>query len=362
LAALLIVASCSGDDDAAADVTAPATDSVSTDEPATTAPSAETTPTQPDATPATTAPPESPATTVAPTTAAPETTAPEADERTIIALDEQAALHLLSLGITPTTVLTTLSSEVFAALNGQLGIDTVEFIIAEPSFELLASLSPDLLVGIANPFLVQRADEYEAIAPLAVAPLDGTWQEQLRAIAGDVDAAERADAVIAAIEDVQFGANEILGDAGATGTSVSVMTVRLGNVLAVTSGGATGRVLTDAGLARPDAQAVEGSPGIPFVPVAEENLGDHDADLVLVASGGAFDLQPLLDSPIYAQLDAVERGDTYEVVGDAWVLGGTALATYWVLTDLVRLLVDDRPPATLDDAAEQWADFLTRIG
>ncbi|MEM9042864.1 MAG: hypothetical protein AAGD33_23510, partial [Actinomycetota bacterium] len=138
--------------------------------------------------------------------------------------------------------------------------------------------------------------------------------------------------------------------------------VRLGNTLAVTAGGATGQVLADVGLTRPEPQLATGAPGVPFVPVSEENLVDHDADIVVTASGAVFDLQPLLESPVYDQLSAVQGGTSFEVVGDLWVLGGTGLATAWVLEDLRALLVDGDTPATLDYTVDRWAEFLALAG
>ncbi|MEM9746704.1 MAG: ABC transporter substrate-binding protein [Actinomycetota bacterium] len=353
------VSACGSDetDQSGTPETSPATDATTE---ATDAPADTPVDTPADTTPET----ESPPSTDAPTTAteAPDDADDPADEvveeRAIVALDEQVAIQLLSVGIRPTMVLTTLSSEVFAALNADEGLETVDFIIAEPSFEVIAGLAPDVLVGIASPFITDRTDEYEAIAPLILAPLDATWQEQLELIADEFGVTDRAASVIGAVDALTAETAATIDGAGGAGTSVSVLTVRLGNTLAVTAGGATGQVLADAGLTRPEPQLASGAPGVPFVPVSEENLVDHDADIVVTASGAVFDLQPLLESPVYGQLSAVQGGTSFEVVGDLWVLGGTGLATAWVLEDLRALLVDGGTPATLDDTVDRWAEFL----
>ncbi|MEO1057303.1 MAG: hypothetical protein AAFY28_10360 [Actinomycetota bacterium] len=151
---------------------------------------------------------------------------------------------------------------------------------------------------------------------------------------------------------------QALADQGLNGSSVSVMTVRLGNILAVNASGATGEILTAVDLTRPAAQFAEGPPGIPFAPVSPETIGDHDADLLVLAEGVNFDLAPLVDSPIYGQLGAVQNGAVAEVVGDTWVLGGTGFATYWVLQDLVDILIDGGEPAGFDDTSARWTSFL----
>ncbi|MEM8620115.1 MAG: ABC transporter substrate-binding protein [Actinomycetota bacterium] len=292
------------------------------------------------------------------TTAAPTTTDAPADDRTIVAVDEQTALALLSIGVAPDHVLTTLNSETFAALNADLGIPAIDFAIAEPSFEVVAGLAPDLLVGIENPSLVERADEWAQVAPLVTTPVDASWQDQLQLLATEFAAEEQAAALVAAVDAVQADVAQALADSDAAGSSVSLLTVRIGNILAINASGATGELLTAVGLTRPAAQLAEGPPGIPFAPVSPETIGDHDADLVLLGEGINFDLTPLIESPIYNQLDAVQRSADQGVVGDAWVLGGTGFATYWVLQDLVDILVDGGEPAGFDDTSSRWASFL----
>ncbi|MEM9651104.1 MAG: ABC transporter substrate-binding protein [Actinomycetota bacterium] len=284
------------------------------------------------------------------------------DGRTIVALDEQAAYALLSLDVRPDVVLTTLSSETFARLNEQLGIEAIDFVIADPSFEVLAGLEPDLFVSIGSPWVVDRLAEYEQIAPVVLAPVDRTWQEQLTTFAAELAVDARADAVIGAVDDYQAVTAAALAEAGADGTTVSVLTARVGNLVAVNSGGATGELLIEVGLDRPAPQLSEGAPGIPFDFISEEVLPEHNADVLLLPSAAIFDITPLTSSAIYEQLPVVEAGGAHEVVADAWVLGGHGFATFWLLQDLRDLLVDDGVPATLDQTEDRWMTFLGLIG
>ncbi|MEM7142482.1 MAG: ABC transporter substrate-binding protein [Actinomycetota bacterium] len=300
--------------------------------------------------------------------AAPSTTTTELpadladDGRQIIALDEQAALTLLSLDVWPDNVMVTLASETFAQLNDGLGIPTTEFVIAEPSFEVLAALSPDLLVSIGSPFVVDSIEAYEAVAPIVVAPLDATWQQQLTSVAAGLGAEDRAAALIEAV-DAHADATAAALDAAGTGdTSVSVVTARVGAILAVNASGATGELLTQIGLDRPAAQRATGNPGIPFVPVSPETILDHDADLLLLPRAAIFDLDPFTSAPLYAELGAVADGGVHDVVADAWVLGGTGFASFWALEDMRSLLVEGAAPAGLADTADRWSAFLELIG
>ncbi|MEM9464952.1 MAG: ABC transporter substrate-binding protein [Actinomycetota bacterium] len=298
-----------------------------------------------------------------PEPAEPEDEAEPADDgRMIVTLDETAAFALLSLGIEPDMVLTTLTSEPFAAINAELGVPTTDFVIAEPSFEILAGLAPDLIVGIGSPFVTQSVAEYEQIAPTFVIPVDLGWQDQLRALAEEMDTVDRAEAVIAAVDGLQTDVAAQIAAAGADGTTVSLLTVRVGNVLAADSAGSTGSILAAVGLDRPETQQAAGPDGVPFIFLSDEQVPLQDADLLLLGEAEIFDLTPLLESPVYDQLSAVQNDSVHRVVGDPWMLGGTGLATYWVLNDLLGLLVTGEPVATLDSATEVWAGFLELVG
>jgi iron complex transport system substrate-binding protein len=286
------------------------------------------------------------------------TTLPIDDGRVIVALDEIAALTLLALEVQPDFVLTTLTSEAFAALAPTIDASTIEFSVAEPNFEQLASLEPDIIVGVANPNVTERLVDFEAVAPVVLAPLEATWQEQMGVLATEFDREQQARQVIERIEAEQTRLAADLLAAGLDSTSVSILTARVGTVISVNSSGATGLQLTAVGLQRPSAQSQPGAPGIPFVPVSPEGLSEHDGDVLLVARGEIFDVSALVDSPLYASLGAVQAGSVYEVVADFWVLGGSAFAAQWVLSDLRALLLDGGTAATLDDAADRWSAFL----
>lgn len=339
------LAACAGDDDPspdAGDTSTTAPEPAATTEPATTDP-------------ATTEPATTEPATTEPATTEPVTTEP-ADDRRVVALDELTALSLVSIGVTPDIVLTTLDSEAFAAVSDTIDAEVVDFDVAEPSIEQLASFEADLLVGLANPNISNRVADYEAVAPTVLAPLEATWQEQLQVLAAEFDATERADAVITTVAERTADVASSV-DAEAPGLSVSVLTGRVGAVLAVNASGAVGTLLSEVGVTRPEPQLAPGAPGIPFVPVAGEQLTAHDADVLLLAVGEVFDVSPITGSPLYSGMDAVASGAVHEVVGDHWVLGGSGFASWWMLADVEALLAGDEP-ATIDETSAQWAEFL----
>jgi iron complex transport system substrate-binding protein len=277
----------------------------------------------------------------------------------LVALDELTALSLVSLGITPDVVLTTLGSEAFGELAAMLGTEPTPFSVAEPSLELLATFDADVFVGLANPNITGRVGDYEAIAPTVLAPLEGSWQDQLRSFAAAFEVDDRAEQVITAVESrVDVVAARV--GAERPGWSISVLTGRVGNTIAINASGAVGTLLAELGVSRPEPQQAAGPPGIPFVPVSPEALTAHDADTLLLAVGDVFDTSSITDSPLYSGLSAVASGNVFDVVGDHWVLGGSAFATWWMLDD-VEALLDGDAPAPIGDTTTIWTDFLAAV-
>lgn len=280
---------------------------------------------------------------------------PVSTER-IVALDETAALNLLTLGIEPTVVLTSLSSDLFLPIADELGLTIEPFLIAEPSMEFLAGLAPDRIVALGNPFVVGRLGEYQAIAPVTVVPVDGTWQEQVSALAADFDLADRADGLIADVEAAIDELADALASDDDAGASISVMTVRGDMTIAATGNSPAGSVLTTLGFTRPAPQAQSGT-GLPFTPLTLETLGEHDADVVVLPSGSLFSTDVITSSPLFPTLGAVARDRVYEVAAEPWIVGGSAFAAWWIADDLGQMFLDHELPAAAADAAERWQEF-----
>lgn len=286
--------------------------------------------------------------------------APAGGER-IVALDESAALNLLTLGIEPAITLTSLSSDLFTPIAEALGLETADYSVAAPSMEYLATLQPDRIVALANPFVTSRLADYEAIAPTTVIPVDGAWPEQVGALGAELGREEAAAEIVATVEADLAAVAADLDAAGRAGTSVSVITARGEMVIAATGAGPAGQVLSALGLTRPAAQDAGGE-GLPFVPVSLETLADHDADVLALATGSLFDPAPIRESALYPTLSAVTAGSAYEVVAEPWIVGGSAFAAWWVGRDVAQVLLDGAAPATPADAAARWGEFTTTPG
>lgn len=296
------------------------------------------------------------ATTIAPLGSDAPVSDPPATAERIVALDETAALSLLTLGIEPTIVLTTLSSEMFVPIAESLALETAPFSVAEPALEYLASLDADRIVAMGNPFVLGRLRDFEAIAPVTLIAVDGTWQDQLSKLADSFGVADRAVHLIGRVEEGLDELTAALAADGAAGSSVSVLTAQGDMVIATTGNSPSGSVLSALGFTRPAAQA-EGSKGLPYVPLTLETLDAHDADALILPSGSLFSSAPITSSPLYPTLGAVKHGHVVEVAAEPWIVGGSAFATWWIAADLEAVFVADTTPATAADSAARWNQF-----
>lgn len=118
---------------------------------------------------------------------------------------------------------------------------------------------------------------------------------------------------------------------------VSVVRVTADGARAVGAKSFAGTILFDAGLPRPRSQRVERELVTPSV----TDLSALDGDVILLSSpkGGLPQLQELMASPDWQQLEAVRAGRVYRVADDVWGSGGGVLAADAALRDLRRLLL-----------------------
>ncbi len=119
-------------------------------------------------------------------------------------------------------------------------------------------------------------------------------------------------------------------------TKVSVVLVGPGSILVAGAESFPGKVLADAGLARPAAQ----TDPIETRTVAKGRLDALDGDLILlsVAPGGVGAATDLTASPAWRRLAAVRSGAVWRVDAGTWWTGGGILAARAALRDLDRAL------------------------
>ncbi len=145
-----------------------------------------------------------------------------ADEQVVLALDDFAALHALTLGVEPDAVYEVFDYEATSAIFDDRGLETSPY-GSELDVEAVAALEPDVIIGVSIPTTVAVEDQLDAIAPTTVLDYTAGWAEQLETAAsalGREDEAERVRGRVAERTDELAGD---LQDAGMAGTLVSVL-------------------------------------------------------------------------------------------------------------------------------------------
>lgn len=329
-----LVAACGSDDDP--------TESVTTDPPAEATPAdtgagataSETTESESTAAPTTA---EAPATTIADASADTTTPAdavafpvsiehaqgttevPSAPER-IVALSWSDSDIAVDLGLEPVMM----SNFLFAAggaapwlaaeLTGSPELVDTNSTVELP-YEQIAAIEPDLIIATGYYAIADHYDTLSEIAPTIGQPLEPGWDQQTLAIGmaiGDVAAAEATVADVT--EQISSLADAHPEWEGATFTlslAPSPDAVKVVNA----EGDALIELMNDLGFVLPDAVADldTTSSGAGSTDVSIEQIDLIDADVVFVVHPGltATDAEQRPDiesSPLFEQLDAVERG------------------------------------------------------
>ena len=277
-----------------------------------------------------------------------------ADDRVVVALDDFAALHALTLGVEPDLVLEVFEYESTSAVFDDLGLQTRPY-GSELDLETVAGAAPDLVVGVSIPTTASAEAQLDAIAPTTVVDYTAGWDEQLASVAEALGAEDRAAEIRQRLEDATADLAADVGAAGLTGSVTSVVGDN-GGFFSPPAATAVGSVLADVGLARPAVQEAAGDPASPFVTFSAETLPDQDGDTLFLLSGGPYGTEALTGSPLWAGLRAVQAGAVHEVSGEVW-LSASAFSVDWVLDDLRAVLLDGAEPAAPAGAAARFAEF-----
>ncbi|MEM8618952.1 MAG: ABC transporter substrate-binding protein [Actinomycetota bacterium] len=283
------------------------------------------------------------------------TTDVPASPQRVVALDESAAFVLLDLGIEPVQVLGSFFTTGTEPVLDEYGIEIVPHDITNPSLEAVAALQPDLLVGADHPASIEAYDSWSGVAPTVLFSNDEPWQNQVELVARAVGADDLGNERIAQLEseiDRVVGRLDAELDQAPT---VSIVGQLSGMPFALArDGNAAGQFLDDLGLGRPRAQDVgtdEAPSGILFL--SPEVIGDQDADTIVVLSGSIYESDPLRALPTFSAL----TGDVVDVDGEQWN-STHPFGISWILADLESVLLDGGPPATADDIASRWNDYI----
>jgi iron complex transport system substrate-binding protein len=273
----------------------------------------------------------------------------------VVALDDFAAIHLLTLGVTPSLAFDAFQYPTTATILAEAGVPTEPY-GAGLEVERVVAADPDLLVGVSLPTTLEMRDTLERVADTTVVDYASTWDAQLAQVAAAVGREREADALVDRLAD---DLERLARDVAATENAGAVTTVLADNqgLFSVPATTGLGSVLEGAGLERPAAQQKASAASGPFTELSAENLLDHDGDVAFVLSGGAYDAERLYASPLWDTLDVARRGDVHEVSGQMW-LGTSALSVDWVLDDLRAVLVEGRRTAGDGAAAARYRAFV----
>jgi len=270
----------------------------------------------------------------------------------IVALDSVTLEFLAALEITPVGAPV---SDGFASRlqRDWTGIEDIG-VTGEPSLEKALALQPDLILG---------SDYYQSIYPQAsrLAPTllfqsehSGQWKEDFRTVAQMMQKAEVAEQVLAAYEARLAELGQQMGDR-LSQTQVSVVRIYPDYINLYLQDSFCGTVLQDAGLPRPESQAIAADEASRLfdnpiqVSISREVLHQADGDVMFVWTGentpeanqqADQKLSELAADPLWQQLNAVQQNQVFRVP-NYWI-GSGPIAANLIIDDLFKYLVE--PP------------------
>ncbi|MBV5261872.1 iron-siderophore ABC transporter substrate-binding protein [Synechococcus moorigangaii CMS01] len=216
----------------------------------------------------------------------------------------------------------------------------------EPSLEEILKLDPDLLVGLD--FHGATYPQLSQIAPTFLLTFEhsGLWKQIFQnfgAALGKTDVvAKKLAAYDQRVQELQNRLGDRRGD-----LKISVLRLYPDNTTMYLQDSFCGTILKDVGLGRPPAQAIDAATaqaqfGNPIQTVlSEELLSQVDGDVIFVWTGentatanaeAQEKLAALRKNPLWQQLQAVQKGQVYEV--PSYWIGSGPVAADAVLDDL----------------------------
>ncbi|MFW5417797.1 ABC transporter substrate-binding protein [Nocardiopsis sp. CNT-189] len=275
-----------------------------------------------------------------------EVDAPVTDEG-IWALDVYTALNLAAVGAAPDHAARTHEGqEAREEIAAGAGVEIVEG--HEP--ELAAAAEPSLIIGIDHPEHRPLLGLLEAIAPVVLIE-EGTGVEAQMELLGAVTGrSAEAAGVVGRLDAAVSALAARIEEAGRAGQEVSVLQEYPPVIYAYDSGTQFSGLLADLGLDRPEAQSGGSEWG--YTEVSEENLEDHEAEVVVALVDDAYaEGRSVLDHPMLDTSGAT----TLEAESSGWY-NNDVLSAWWVLHDVRAALVDGEPPAAFADAPALWSE------
>lgn len=260
----------------------------------------------------------------------------DAQTTRVVALNTGHLDHLLLLGIVPVGLAVAKSANgdpsgipdyIYDRFGESFDLDAIEQVglRAEPDVEKIATLEPDLILSD------DRADEALLTQLRGITTVVTTnggselWKEDLGILADAVGKREEADDLLAAYEK---NASDWADNRG-NDAVVSLVRGRNDEYILTGPSSLAGSVVEDAGLRRPDGQRFSDTANHDL---SVENTDQLDADYLFYSfDGGA---ESLTDSASWRNLEVVKDGNAYAVDMDAWFLNASLVAAQYILDDL----------------------------
>lgn len=257
----------------------------------------------------------------------------------VVVLDTDKLDTAVSLGVTP----------VGAAVADQTGLpgylgDAVKDIttvgtLQEPDLEGIENLKPDLILG--SKFRQEKFyDELSAIAPTVFTENVGvTWKENFLLDGDALGKKTEAEGLLSAYETRAKSTGAAIPNAA--GVKVSIVRFMPDHIRVYGPDSFSGIVVKDTGLARPEAQLLDGAEQKRFAKISPEKIDDADGDVLFYCAYGA-DAASALDEvtggALWKGMDAVANGKAHTVNDEVWMTGIGVTAANLILDDIASFV------------------------
>jgi iron complex transport system substrate-binding protein len=264
-----------------------------------------------------------------------------ANAQRVIALDNAVLDTAIALGVKPIGAALYPGTTSYLGEDKTQGIETVGSSPAPPSLEKIASLQPDLILGIAVVHK-QLYGQLSQIAPTVLAEdsgREGNWKKHMTLYAEALGKTEVAQNLLNDYNKRIDRLKQQLGEQ-LPKTRVSLVAGFQDRLGFYTTASFPGSILQDIGLPRPPAQEKE---NIFASQVSREDLKSINGDVIFLIRNAIDPNNTIVNQfkqdPVFSQLDAVKQNRVHVVDGKVWTVGRSILAANRILDDLSTYLV-----------------------
>lgn len=266
---------------------------------------------------------------------------------------------VLALGVIPVAVKEWFGEQpnaVWPWAQDELGdADVTVLDPAEPDLETIASLDPDVIIGVDSGLTAEDYELLSEIAPTVAQPAEFPdfavpWRERTRLMAQALGEVERSEQLIADVEAQLRAAAEAHPEFAET-TALVGLAGADGQAYAYGPEDVRSRFLVDLGFSVPEAITEQVPEDSFFVTLSQERFGDLDADVLVWIGGDVAAFENVTSAPTYPTRVAEEGRDLflpYDHLGGA-ISYSSVLSLPFLVEELVpelELALDGDPSTT----------------